>query len=51
MHSRGSVRHVPHLGSYTARIIGVDDMADGWCTDSGEAVYRSHDAVKNLKIR
>ncbi|KAK2816553.1 hypothetical protein Q7C36_022824 [Tachysurus vachellii] len=26
-------------------------MADGWCTDSGEAVYRSHDAVKNLKIR
>ncbi|KAK3527341.1 hypothetical protein QTP86_021947 [Hemibagrus guttatus] len=26
-------------------------MADGWCTDCGEAVYRSHDAVKNLKIR
>ncbi|KAM9440853.1 tectonic-like complex member MKS1 isoform 2-T2 [Clarias gariepinus] len=26
-------------------------MADGWCTDSGEAVYRSRDAVKNLKIR
>ncbi|XP_027034585.2 Meckel syndrome type 1 protein isoform X1 [Tachysurus fulvidraco] len=31
--------------------LGVDEMADGWCTDSGEAVYRSHDAVKNLKIR
>ncbi|KAI5608329.1 Meckel syndrome type 1 protein [Silurus asotus] len=26
-------------------------MADGWCTDNGEVVYRSRDAVKNLKIR
>ncbi|KAI5089487.1 Meckel syndrome type 1 protein [Silurus meridionalis] len=26
-------------------------MADGWCTDTGEVVYRSRDAVKNLKIR
>ncbi|MCJ8748811.1 hypothetical protein PDJAM_G00169010 [Pangasius djambal] len=26
-------------------------MADGWCADSGEAVYRSRDAVKNFKIR
>lgn len=26
-------------------------MADGWCTDNGEAVYRSSDAVKNFKIR
>ncbi|TSL34523.1 Meckel syndrome type 1 protein [Bagarius yarrelli] len=26
-------------------------MANGWCTDRGEAVYRSRDAVKNLKIR
>ncbi|KAI7812854.1 Meckel syndrome type 1 protein [Triplophysa rosa] len=26
-------------------------MADGWCTDTGEAVYRSRDAVKNLRIR
>ncbi|XP_060768942.1 Meckel syndrome type 1 protein isoform X2 [Neoarius graeffei] len=26
-------------------------MADGWCSDSGEAVYRSRDAVKNFKIR
>ncbi|XP_059207638.1 Meckel syndrome type 1 protein isoform X2 [Centropristis striata] len=26
-------------------------MADNWNTDTGEAVYRSRDAVKNLKIR
>uniref|UniRef100_A0A8C1PLM6 MKS transition zone complex subunit 1 n=1 Tax=Cyprinus carpio TaxID=7962 RepID=A0A8C1PLM6_CYPCA len=26
-------------------------MADGWCTDTGESVYRSRDAVKNLRIR
>ncbi|XP_010891860.2 Meckel syndrome type 1 protein [Esox lucius] len=26
-------------------------MADGWNTDTGEAVYRSRDAVKNLKIK
>ncbi|KAL0994504.1 hypothetical protein UPYG_G00123120 [Umbra pygmaea] len=26
-------------------------MADGWSTDTGEAVYRSRDAVKNLKIK
>ncbi|KAJ7996971.1 hypothetical protein DPEC_G00224060 [Dallia pectoralis] len=26
-------------------------MADGWNTDMGEAVYRSRDAVKNLKIK
>ncbi|KAJ4920077.1 hypothetical protein JOQ06_022462 [Pogonophryne albipinna] len=26
-------------------------MADSWNTDTGEAVYRSRDAVKNLKIR
>ncbi|XP_035288228.1 Meckel syndrome type 1 protein [Anguilla anguilla] len=26
-------------------------MADCWSTDTGEAVYRSRDAVKNLKIR
>ena len=26
-------------------------MAEVWCTDTGEAVYRSRDAVKNLKIR
>lgn len=26
-------------------------MADGWCIDTGEAVYRSSDAVKNLCIR
>ncbi|XP_055056892.2 tectonic-like complex member MKS1 [Misgurnus anguillicaudatus] len=26
-------------------------MADVWCTDTGEAVYRSRDAVKNLRIR
>ncbi|XP_059402535.1 tectonic-like complex member MKS1 [Carassius carassius] len=26
-------------------------MGDGWCTDTGEAVYRSRDAVKNLRIR
>ncbi|KAG5284595.1 hypothetical protein AALO_G00028410 [Alosa alosa] len=26
-------------------------MADGWSTDNGEAVYRSRDATKNLKIR
>ncbi|KAM9846524.1 tectonic-like complex member MKS1 [Aulostomus maculatus] len=26
-------------------------MADWWNTDTGEAVYRSRDAVKNLKIR
>ncbi|XP_036380725.1 Meckel syndrome type 1 protein isoform X1 [Megalops cyprinoides] len=26
-------------------------MADGWSPDTGEAVYRSRDAVKNLKIR
>ncbi|XP_076866759.1 tectonic-like complex member MKS1 isoform X2 [Brachyhypopomus gauderio] len=26
-------------------------MADVWCADTGEAVYRSRDAVKNLKIR
>ncbi|XP_063059438.1 Meckel syndrome type 1 protein [Engraulis encrasicolus] len=26
-------------------------MADGWSTDNGEAVYRSRDAIKNLKIR
>ncbi|KAG9351905.1 hypothetical protein JZ751_023156 [Albula glossodonta] len=26
-------------------------MADGWSSDTGEAVYRSRDAVKNLKIR
>ncbi|XP_056267240.1 Meckel syndrome type 1 protein isoform X2 [Pseudoliparis swirei] len=26
-------------------------MADGWNTDTGEAVYRSRDAVKNLRIR
>uniref|UniRef100_A0AAY4EF38 Meckel syndrome type 1 protein n=1 Tax=Denticeps clupeoides TaxID=299321 RepID=A0AAY4EF38_9TELE len=25
-------------------------MADGWTSDTGEAVYRSRDAVKNLKI-
>lgn len=29
----------------------VSDMADGWCTDTGESVYRSRDAVKNLRIR
>ncbi|XP_066516266.1 Meckel syndrome type 1 protein isoform X2 [Hoplias malabaricus] len=26
-------------------------MAEVWCTDTGEAVYRSRDAVKNLRIR
>uniref|UniRef100_A0A8C2ZST9 MKS transition zone complex subunit 1 n=1 Tax=Cyclopterus lumpus TaxID=8103 RepID=A0A8C2ZST9_CYCLU len=26
-------------------------MADSWNTDTGEAVYRSRDAVKNLRIR
>ncbi|XP_056140892.1 Meckel syndrome type 1 protein [Lampris incognitus] len=26
-------------------------MAEGWNTDTGEAVYRSSDAIKNLKIR
>uniref|UniRef100_A0AAY4EE73 Meckel syndrome type 1 protein n=1 Tax=Denticeps clupeoides TaxID=299321 RepID=A0AAY4EE73_9TELE len=26
-------------------------MADGWTSDTGEAVYRSRDAVKNLKIK
>ncbi|XP_022542136.2 Meckel syndrome type 1 protein isoform X2 [Astyanax mexicanus] len=26
-------------------------MGDVWCTDTGEAVYRSRDAVKNFKIR
>uniref|UniRef100_A0A8C7KX79 MKS transition zone complex subunit 1 n=1 Tax=Oncorhynchus kisutch TaxID=8019 RepID=A0A8C7KX79_ONCKI len=26
-------------------------MADGWSTDTGEAVYRSRDAVKNLKMK
>uniref|UniRef100_A0A9J8DI88 MKS transition zone complex subunit 1 n=1 Tax=Cyprinus carpio carpio TaxID=630221 RepID=A0A9J8DI88_CYPCA len=26
-------------------------MGDGWCTDTGESVYRSRDAVKNLRIR
>ncbi|KAK6322510.1 hypothetical protein J4Q44_G00073020 [Coregonus suidteri] len=26
-------------------------MADGWSTDTGEAVYRSRDAVKNLQIK
>uniref|UniRef100_A0A674ADA8 MKS transition zone complex subunit 1 n=1 Tax=Salmo trutta TaxID=8032 RepID=A0A674ADA8_SALTR len=26
-------------------------MADGWSTDTGEAVYRSRDAVKNLKVK
>ncbi|XP_062844710.1 Meckel syndrome type 1 protein [Trichomycterus rosablanca] len=26
-------------------------MADGWCTDTGEAVYRSRDALSHLKIR
>uniref|UniRef100_A0A3P9KN97 MKS transition zone complex subunit 1 n=1 Tax=Oryzias latipes TaxID=8090 RepID=A0A3P9KN97_ORYLA len=26
-------------------------MADGWNTDTGEAVYRSQDVVKNLKIK
>uniref|UniRef100_A0A8C8E1S8 MKS transition zone complex subunit 1 n=1 Tax=Oryzias sinensis TaxID=183150 RepID=A0A8C8E1S8_9TELE len=26
-------------------------MADGWNTDTGEAVYRSQDIVKNLKIK
>ncbi|KAK1787530.1 hypothetical protein P4O66_016032, partial [Electrophorus voltai] len=27
------------------------DMAERFCTDTGEAVYRSRDAVKNFKIR
>uniref|UniRef100_A0A8C7K198 Uncharacterized protein n=1 Tax=Oncorhynchus kisutch TaxID=8019 RepID=A0A8C7K198_ONCKI len=26
-------------------------MADGWSTDTGEAAYRSRDAVKNLTIK
>ncbi|XP_017555595.1 Meckel syndrome type 1 protein [Pygocentrus nattereri] len=26
-------------------------MAEVWCTDTGEAVYRSRDAVKNFRIR
>ncbi|TRY54335.1 hypothetical protein DNTS_021311 [Danionella cerebrum] len=26
-------------------------MADGWCTDTGESIYRSRDAVKNFRIR
>ncbi|XP_046899099.1 Meckel syndrome type 1 protein isoform X1 [Hypomesus transpacificus] len=26
-------------------------MADGWSNDTGEAVYRSRDAIKNLKIK
>ncbi|XP_072530457.1 tectonic-like complex member MKS1 [Salminus brasiliensis] len=26
-------------------------MAEVWCTDTGEAVYRSRDAVKNVRIR
>ncbi|XP_029924215.1 tectonic-like complex member MKS1 isoform X1 [Myripristis murdjan] len=26
-------------------------MADGWNTDTGEAVYRTRDAIKNLKIK
>uniref|UniRef100_A0AAZ3NQ73 Uncharacterized protein n=1 Tax=Oncorhynchus tshawytscha TaxID=74940 RepID=A0AAZ3NQ73_ONCTS len=27
------------------------NMADGWSTDTGEAAYRSRDAVKNLTIK
>ncbi|KAL7838575.1 hypothetical protein AOLI_G00269790 [Acnodon oligacanthus] len=26
-------------------------MAEVWCTDTGEAVYRSRDAVKNFRVR